>query len=356
MSSIEEILQQWQYFNWDDKCSNVLGKTFQLVDGKIECLKNTRKKTSIWTLSVTDGNEFIPIVLKIFKAPLKENHIVETNMYLKTNIFFREFMPKMYWIETGVNDNEIWLFTEFLEPVRRQIKLIPKHLDQIIPMVAKFHAMTFEKRFCRHSDLFIPWLPQYNSIEMTLERKQHIEKTVEYLNMAMEKPGLREMIEPKYKNLQKILQKGPLFFPEILEAGQCIIHGDLHIHNICGKRAVYQAWDIQLIDWESAKLAPCWYDLVVLVELLIDFRRDWHKKAEEIRGHCAQLYSSEMEKSGIIFKEEPLRLLKMAYLQRALEKRLLNHLRRVLNGEQSVLLTRYLDKIELWGRELGRYE
>ena len=91
---------------------------------------------------------------------------------------------------------------------------------------------------------------------------------------------------------------------------------------------------IQLIDWESVKYAPVWYDLVVLVELLIDFRKDWHKKADDIRSHCLHLYSKEMKKHGITFSEDPLNLLKMTYLQRTLEKRLLNHLRRVLNGEK----------------------
>ena len=53
----------------------------------------------------------------------------------------------------------------------------------------------------------------------------------------MKDPNLRELVAPSYKMIQKILKKGPVFFPEIIEAGQCLIHGDLHVHNICCKNA-----------------------------------------------------------------------------------------------------------------------
>ena len=161
---------------------------------------------------------------------------------------------------------------------------------------------------------------------------------------------------PSYKIIQQILQKGPIFFPEIMQNGQSLIHGDLHIHNIsCHNATKIKHWEIRLVDWESAKYAPVWFDLVVLVEILIDFRKDWHSDADEIRAHCVHLYSEEMKKHGITFQTDPLQLLKMTYLQRTLEKRLLNHLRRVLRGEKSVLLKRYLEKIVVWGKELGLY-
>ncbi|BAU28302.1 phosphotransferase family enzyme [Aneurinibacillus soli] len=353
LSSKEEILNNWQKFRWGDKLTSVFGNTVTLVDHQIETLKDSRKKTSIWKLVVTDGIESIPVVLKIFKLPLKENQMVEINMYQRAYTLLQEFMPQMYWIE-NVNKEEIWLFTQYVKPLRGQIKLVPKHLEQIIPTVANFHALTFENRFLQHAHVFDSWLPRYDSKLITLERSKHIEKTKEYLDKAMKEPGLREMVEPSYNVIHKILQKGPIFFPEIMEAGQSLIHGDLHIHNVCCTNVnEQQAWPIQLIDWESVKYAPVWYDLVVLVELLIDFRKDWHKKAEDIRSHCVHLYSKEMQSKGIVFHEDPLNLLKMTYLQRVLEKRLLNHLRRVLNGEKSALLGRYLEKIVLWGKELG---
>ena len=93
--------------------------------------------------------------------------------------------------------------------------------------------------------------------------------------------------------------------------------------------------------------------LVILVEILIDFRKDWQKNEEDIRNHCVHLYREEMKKYGIYFKENPLKLLKMTYLQRTLEKKLAKHLERVLRGEKSALLKRYLEKIVIWGKELG---
>lgn len=354
LSSKKEIVSRWGDFGLKDKFKDVLGNEAKLAEDKIECLKNSREKTSIWKLVITHGIEFIPIVLKIYRPPLKENHTLEINMYRKAYTVLHECMPQMYWIEPNVNNGEIWMFIEYLEPLRGQIQLTPKHLDQIIPTVAKFHALTFEDRFLSHAEVFESWLPHYDSKKMVSERTQHIEKTMVYLDQAMKDSRLKEMVAPRYKILQNILQKGPIFFPEIMEDGQCLIHGDLHIHNICCKNVSDdQDWPIHLIDWESVKYAPVWYDLVVLVELLIDFRKDWHKKADDIRSHCLHLYSKEMKKHGITFSEDPLNLLKMTYLQRTLEKRLLNHLRRVLNGEKSALLDRYLEKTVLWGKELG---
>src|SRR5699024_3512808 len=93
----------------------------------------------------------------------------------------------------------------------------------------------------------------------------------------------------------------------------------------------------------------------VLVEILLDFRRDWQKDAEEIRKKCIDVYSKEMEKYGVTFSSDPLNLLKMTYLQRTLEKKLSNHIRRMLRGEKSPLLAKYLQKINDWGKELGLY-
>lgn len=356
LSSKEEVIQQWRRFGWENRFKMAFGKPVKLLEKEVECLKNSRERTSIWKLMITDGTTEIPLVLKIYKKPLKENHVVELNMYQIANTFLQEFMPKVYWIEPNVKSGEIWMFIEYCKPLRGQIKLDPSHYDNIIPTVAKFHAATFEKRISQHSDIFDSWLPDYTSKSMDSERRKHIEKTKEYLDLAMKDSNLRGLVEPCYKNLHRIFRKGPIFFPELMESGQSLIHGDLHIHNIsCRNANENEEWDIQLVDWESAKYAPGWFDLVVLVEILIDFRKDWQKNADAIRNHCAQLYSDEMKKYGITFKTDPVQLMKMAYLQRTLEKRLLNHLRRVLRGEKSVLLERYLEKTMVWGKELGLY-
>ena len=357
MNSLEEIIKCWKQFDWEKKLGNVLGKKVNLVEESIECLKNTREKTSIWKMVLSDGKEFYPIVLKIYKLPLKENHRLEINMYQKAYSIYHEFMPQLYWLEPLVNGNETWMFTECLQPLRGQIKLAPHHLERIIPTVAKFHSITFDKQFLQHADLFDNTLPHFDSEEKVKERTKAIKKAKENLDLAMKDPNLRELVAPRYKIIKKILKKGPVFFSEITESGQCLIHGDLHVHNICCENAndAEENWKVSLIDWESAKHYPCWYDLVVLVELLIDFRSDWQKREEEIRSQCVQLYCQEMLKYGITFSEDPLRLLKMAYLQRTLEKKLSSHLQKVLDGGNSTLLKRYLEKIEVWGKELGLY-
>ena len=43
---------------------------------------------------------------------------------------------------------------------------------------------------------------------MVSERTQHIEKTMVYLDQAMKDSRLKEMVAPRYKILQNILQKG----------------------------------------------------------------------------------------------------------------------------------------------------
>lgn len=356
LSSTDEIIRQWRHFGWHEKFRDVLGQNSKLVEKQIVCLKNSREKTTIWQLMITDGIEVLPVVLKIYKPPLKENHMVEMKMYQKASLTLQEFMPQIYWMERNVNGEEVWMFMEFVRPLRGQIKLTPKHFDAIIPTVAKFHATTFESQLEQHSNISDSWLPHYDSQSMALERSKHIEKTKKYLDLAMKDPGLRGVVEPSYTAIQQILQKGPVFFPEIMASGQSLIHGDLHVHNIsCQNATTNQDWKIQFVDWESAKYAPVWFDLVVLVEILLDFRKDWQKDAEEIRSHCAHLYSEEMKKYGITFQTDPLQLLKMTYLQRTLEKRLLNHLRRVVRGEKSQLLERYLEKTMVWGKELGLY-
>ena len=348
----------WGALDLGTKFNAYLGKTVTLDKKNITCIKNTREITSLWKLTVIDQDrmEPFPICLKRYKSLEKENQQVEINIYKNANPLLSNFMPQVYSIESQVNGKEIWLLTEYLQLLKERIKITPAYFDYTIPMVAKLHALTFESRFELHQDVFHPWLPRYLSRYMADERMHHIESTKVILDEAMRHSRLREIIEPVNKPLQKMLQKGPIFFPELIEAGQSVIHGDLNIHNL-GYRLTEKNKDapVRFMDWESAKYAPCWFDIVVLVEIYIDFRHDWHKHAETIREHSVSLYVKEMQKYGVAFRTKPLHLFKMAYLQRALEKRLLNHLRRELRGERSELLPRYVNKIATWGKERGLY-
>lgn len=357
MSSKRKILNIWKKNDWGKTFTRATGKQGTLLtEEDIECIKNSREKSSIWKLNLLAGSNSFPVILKILKPPMKDNHLLEINMYQKGYSVLQAFMPELYWIETNVNDGETWIFTEYVKPIRGQIKLMPHHLEQIIPSIAKFHARTFEGRLSRYGDALADWLPHYDSKELALIRQKHVNTTKDYLDEALSKPHLKKIIAPNYDILQKVLSKGPIFFPDIMKSGQSLIHGDLHMRNInCNRPHPNDNWEVQLVDWESAKYAPVWYDLVVLVEMLLDFRKDWRKNGDEIRDRCVVVYTREMQEAGITFDTPPLQLFKMTYLQRVLEKRLLNHLRREIRGEHSMLLERYLEKIMVWGKELELY-
>src|SRR5699024_3970993 len=172
----------------------------------------------------------------------------------------------------------------------------------------------------------------------------------------MKNQRVRKVLEPHNDVRQNVLQQGPIVFPEIIEAGQSLIHGDMHIHNIsCHNATEAQDWRIRFVTWESVKYAPAWFDIVVLVYLLLDFCRDCGIDGEESRKKYVDVYSKQIEKYGVTFSSDPLNLLKMTYLQRTLEKKLSNHIRRMLRGEKSPLLAKYLQKINDWGKELGLY-
>lgn len=362
MGRENHIKEMWETLRLGEKLKLLKpcqGQTVTLDKKNISCMKNSREITSLWKLLVEDQdrkNQF-PVCLKIYKSLEKEHQQVEMNMYKKAYPLLHDFMPQVYFVNSRVNGTETWLFTEYLQLLKEKIKITPPtYFDYTIPAVAKFHALTFERLFDRQKDIFHPWLPRYHSKWMAYERIQQIEATKERLDEAMRHAHLKAIMEPLHAPLQKILQKGPDFFPELIEAGQTVIHGDLNVRNIgCKLAGENKDRPIQLLDWESAKYAPCWFDIVVLVEIFIDFRKDWHKHADHIRHHCVSLYVKEMQKHGVTFRTKPLHLFKMAYLQRALETKLVNHLRRELRGEKSALLPRYVYKIAEWGKEMGLY-
>ncbi len=75
------------------------------------------------------------------------------------------------------------------------------------------------------------------------------------------------------------------------------------MQNICTHDASgHEPWDIQFIDWESAKYAPVWFDMTVLVEILLGFRKDWSRHAEDIRTYCVKVYTKEMKSGAFIFR------------------------------------------------------
>ncbi|MGG2065159.1 phosphotransferase [Bacillus sp. S14(2024)] len=333
-----------------EKLSYSMDKRVVIDLEKMECLKSTRR-SSIYKLSLQTKVGYYPIILKVYNSSDYKNE-VEINIYDRAYPILKEFLPEIYLIEQ--NGNETWIFMEFIRQVRGQITFSPKHFDYIIPTVAKLHAHTFEDKVKKHKDVWESWLPIYESSRMRSDRAKYIRKTIDFLDDAMKDDRLREVIKPHYKSLIKLCNKGPDFFPELFENGSSITHGDLHMQNICSNNMTLNThWNIQFIDWESTKYAPVWFDMVVLVEILLGFRKDWQGRAEEIRTHCVEFYAKEMKKNGITFKNAPINLYKMAYLQRTLEKGLHTQLRRIFDNRGGELLTYHLEKISTWGKELG---
>ncbi|MEI5909330.1 hypothetical protein WAK64_19975 [Bacillus spongiae] len=351
----KELYSLFKKHKIEEKLSTSLEESVRIVPSSIECLKSTQR-SSIYKLQVKSSKSNYPIIFKIYSSTNYKNEI-EINLYTKAYPFLESFLPKIHVVESFINGGETWIFMECLQQIRGQLTFTPKHFDYIIPSISQLHAHTYEDNFHQEESTFQPWLPIYDSKKMRTRRRKSISKTMVFLQDAAKDKHLKRIIAPRYKALMKTYDRGPDFFPELMESGSSITHGDLHMQNICSKDVSKErAWDIQLIDWEGAKFASGWFDMIVLVEILLGFRKDWQPHAEEIRTHCINVYANEMQKRGIQFDEKPLDLYKMAYLQRTLEKGLQTQLRRLFDNRGGELLLYHLTKIETWGKDLGIYK
>lgn len=347
---IDELAHYFEKWGLIKKLSRAIGEKIVVDISKTVCLKSTRRMSVYKVFFTKQGMEH-QIILKIYDAANIRSEI-EINIYDSAYHVMKEFLPRIYHIER--KGEETWVFMEFVRQIRGQITFTPAHFDYIIPTLAKLHAHTYESNIMKYKGAWGPWLPVYESSKMKKERIKYIGRTVDFLDNALETEGLEHIVKPYYKSLLKIYDKGPDFFPELLANGSAVTHGDLHLQNICSNNIHNGgAWDIQFIDWESAKYAPVWFDMIVLVEILLAFRKDWQSRGEEIRTHCANLYAKEMEKYGIRFKTDPVILYKMAYLQRTLEKGLHTQLRRIFDYRGGELLPYHLEKVTTWGEEFG---
>ncbi|KAB2460518.1 phosphotransferase [Bacillus sp. CH126_4D] len=344
------LLSLFQKLEIEKKLSNALRDKITIEESKITCLKASNKM-SVYQINIQTKMKYFPIILKIYNGTHRKNE-VEIKMYENPSRKLKEFLPRIYHIER--TNDETWIFMEFVQQIRGQVTFTPDHFNSIIPTLAKLHANTFEKKLRKNENTWSEWLPVYGSDKMRKDREKYINRTIVFLNAAMDDEDLEDIIKPYYKSLMKIYEKGPDFFPKLLESGSAITHGDLHMQNICSNNVSSGSqWNIQFIDWEAAKYAPVWLDMVVLVEVLIGFRKDWQGNADEIRLNCVNVYTKEMKKYGIHFKENPMDLYKMAYLQRTLEKGLHTQLRRIFDNRGGELLAYHLEKIATWGKELG---
>ncbi|MCQ6559706.1 phosphotransferase [Paenibacillus mendelii] len=350
---LNAISLKWREYQCADKFAAHFGSAVKLNDRNMEELKETAK-SAIWKLEIAVNGNSVPIILKMFKAPIADQDLIELNMYREASGILSDLMPAIFMIQERMNGDDTWVFMEYVPQLKGQVIFTPDHFDRIIPALAKLHAQTYNDRFYSHWDLFADWLPRYDSETTSLERQKTHKETLEYLDKAMERPELRQRLETSSDMLRRVLKKGPIYFPELVQAGKSIIHNDLQTPNIgCGN--VEEAdWNIKFIDWEGARFAPCWFDMFNLIGVFFAYRKDWRSAEESVIHRCAHLYAAEMLKYGIRFDGDPVRLYKMAYLQRVLERSLHLQLHWATDGQKpAFLLEGYLEKINVWGKELG---
>lgn len=345
------IYRRWKEYGFDTSFRNVFGGDGSLAKQQIKCLKNTLAyphfKSGVWQLQVTAEKRSFPVILKIMKKGRAGNEI-EINIYSKLRETLQDVAPQIYSVRS--DGDYVWVLMEHVRSISEQIDFHPDYFSKIVPALAKMHSRTFNKW---PGDLDEAWLAYYHSDAMVKKRQQMIGKTLRSLDKGMKQPDLRAVLKPHYQLLQKIYQKGPIFFPEVIEAGQCITHNDLQLANVGCNNLNEGQWNAKFLDWESAQYIPCWFDMVSLIGVFFGYRRDFKQDEERILEQCVRLYAGEMQKHGVIFKEDPMILYKMAYLQRVLEYDLYFHLTKGLDRKVITLLPVFLDKTEEWGKELG---
>ncbi len=344
------IYKRWEDYGFDKSFRKWFGGDAAVDKHKMRCLKNSlgppHFKSGVWKLKVTVRKRTFPVILKVMKKGRPGNEI-EFNLYRKAEKTLRDVIPQVYSVRT--DGDYAWALTEHVRPISEQIEFHPKYFLKIVPALAKLHARTFNKW---QKDLYGDWLPFYHSDTMVKERKRMMKETLRYLDEGMKQADLKAVLEPHYHRLQKIYKKGPIFFPEVIKAGLCITHNDLQMRNMGCNDVKKCEWNIKFLDWESAKFYPCWYDMVSLIGVFFGYRQDFKKDEERILRQCVRIYAREMRKNGVKFRKDPMKLYKMAYLQRVLEYDLYYHITKGLHRKEITLLPIFLDKIKRWGEEL----
>ncbi len=318
-------------------------------------LKNT-SKSKIWRLEEKKGAKQLPVILKIIKDPSRPTSAAELAVYREERKLFEGLLPAIYFIKPNAKGKECWVCMEHVHPIKGQIKFSPELFLKVIPSLALLHARTYNKRNSPSSEDLARHLPIYTSRRMFMKHREIYEKSEIELEEAMKNNQLKKMIDGSYKNIRRILRNGPIYFPEVIESGESVIHSDLHISNMACAPINKDSWKIKFIDWERAKFAPPWYDLVIMLGSYLNRREKWKDKEEWMITRIATLYANEMAKHGIVFRHDPVKLYKMTQLQHILENRLHLHLKSALEGRvKEVSISGYLEKINGWGKEFKLY-
>jgi len=347
------IIKHWEDFGFHKSLRPFFGGEGELDKHKIKLLKyslgHPHYKSGVWMLSVTVRNRTFPVILKVMHKGRAGNEI-EINMYRKTNKTLQGVIPDVYC--TYSEGDYVWTLLEHVRSIDDQVEFHPKYFLKIVPALADLHSRTFNKW---DNDLYKSWLPFYHSDALKRERKQLVGKTLQAMDEGMQHEKLKAVLKPYYHMMQKILKKGPVYFPEVIKAGQCITHNDLQIRNTGCNDLKKSRWNVKFLDWESAKYYPCWFDMVSLIGVLFGYRQDFRKIEKKFTRQSVLYYAHEMEKHGVKFKKDPMDLYKMAYLQRALEYDVYFHISKFFSRNEITLLPVFLEKIKYWGKELRLY-
>ncbi|MFS0723262.1 aminoglycoside phosphotransferase family protein [Paenibacillus sp. 1P07SE] len=352
------IRKYWDRLEAGDVWKERHGKSAVLSDNKMTCIKDSYK-SSIWKLTLISENKPVVLILKVHK-PLRRKRpesTVEKNIYRRARKVMQPFMPYIYASKRNVlHHGDLWTVMEYVQPVEGQLVYTPKHFASILPMLARMHAATYGNRLAPHVAKFGDWMPRYDSAAMREQREQTRRDTLHYLREAMKKPNVKQIVAPYERMLRHLLEKGPDYCPEVTRRGLSVIHGDLHTANMASNHIGKADWQLKLIDWEGAKIAPCWYDVVYLIGVFLAYRREWKNEEEQITKSAVQLYAQEMEKHGVVFHRPPLVLYRMAYLQRVLERGIYLQLSWAVTGKKDAkLLAVYLEKIRVLSKLLKLY-
>jgi thiamine kinase-like enzyme len=353
MQAVDKVVRRtWRKLGLSQKVGAVIkDSTLERSIHRRRCLKDSFK-SSIWSVEIRGAGKPRTVILKIFKDVQRPESVVELNMYRYGQKLMNGLMPDIYFMERNVAGSPWWVGMEHVQPIKGQLEFTPHHFVRMVPALAEMHARTFGKRMDPHKKQFIGWLPFYDSKPLAKERAQMKKDTLEMLEIAMRRPELKALIGTRYPWLVRLLKKGPIYFPEVLEAGQSILHSDLQTSNMGCHVLGKKVWNIKFTDWEGARYAPVWFDLVNMIGIFFGYRQDWRHKEEAITKKCVYLYAHEMKKHGIAFKHDPYRLYQMAFLQRILEKTLSLQLTWAVKGiKPAKLLPPLLVKLDSWGKE-----
>jgi thiamine kinase-like enzyme len=345
----------WNSLHLSERLQQSFGTPISLTRKNREILKNS-SKSKIWKLELQNNTERIPIILKIIKHPSRPNSSAELAIYREENKRFKGLLPAIYFIQHHVKGDHCWVCMEHVHPIKGQITFTPELFLKVIPSLAMLHARTYNNRKTQTSEALANHLPIYTSRMTIVKHREIYERSVIELEEAIKNNQLKKLIGPSYKTLIKILRNGPIYFPEVIESGESIIHSDLHISNMACSNIYKDHWKIKFIDWERARYAPPWYDLVIMLGSYFNRREKWKDTEEWMISRAATLYANEMAKHGILFKHDPVKLYKMTQLQHILENRLHLHLQSALQGRvKDVSISGYVEKIMTWGKELKLY-